>query len=319
MKVRHLRSAFTLVELLVVIAIISILMALLLPAVQQAREAARRSSCRNKLRQIGIALNGYEDLHRVLPSGYIHITGDNYQAQTGNPPDRTGDDNQLGYAWGALILPFLEHQNFHDEIDFERPPFDPANAVIREKQLPFFHCPSDTYSPDNWVVRDDSDPNNIERYATSSYCANWGPADASNNLDATPDAAEGVFFRNSATEILDIQDGTTHTIAIGERTNGPILGGLPPHPSFETAWMAAVRDIDTPGDDHGHMVLFDGQFTPNAAAGPGADRGVSAPHKAYGMFLFCDGSVHVVSENIYPDVWSAMLTINGNEITEFPK
>ncbi|QDU79404.1 hypothetical protein Pla110_11140 [Polystyrenella longa] len=318
MNYQHRRSAFTLVELLVVMAIISVLLGLLLPAVQQAREAARRTTCRNKLRQIGIALHGYESLHRVMPPGYLYMNGEDYQALTGDLPDRTDEDNQLGFAWGAYVLPFLEQDNYYAMIDFERPPFDTANAEIRETQLGFFHCPSDTYSPDNWVVRDDTDPNDVERYATSSYCASWGPATSSVNLDATPELAEGVFYRNSATKIKDIQDGTTHTIAIGERTNGPIMGGLPPHPSFETSWLAAVRDIDTPGDDHGHMVLFDGQFTPNTAVGPGADRGVSAPHTSYGLFLFCDGSVHPVTENISVEVYSNLLTINGNEVVSYP-
>lgn len=318
MKFRQSRSAFTLVELLVVMAIISILMAILLPAVQQAREAARRTSCRNKLKQIGIALHNYESLHRVLPPGYLYISGEDYQTLHGETPDRTIEDNQMGFAWGAYLLPFIEQENYYEEIDFERPPFDPVNKEIREKELGVFFWPSDIYSPDHKVVRDDTDPNDIEQYGPSSYFANWGPADASTNLEATPELAEGVFYRNSATAIGDIRDGTTHTVAIGERTNGPILGGLPPHPSFETAWFAAVHDIDTPGDDHGHMVLFDGQFTPNTVAGPGADRGVSSPHTSYGMFLFCDGSVHPITENISLDIYSDLLTINGGEIVEYP-
>ena len=191
-------------------------------------------------------------------------------------------------------------------------------------------CIRDRYSRDQFVVRDEN-ASPIEQYAGSSYAANWGPAfgftespdDDSDdvNLDATPDQSMGPFFRNSRTKFRDILDGTASTIALGERTNGPILNdlgtpiGLPPHPNFETAWFAAVRDIGELTDDHGHMVLFDAEFGPNQSrnADTGADRGVTAPHEGLAQFAFLDGSVHTISENVDLTVYRNIASIAGGE------
>ena len=326
------QSAFTLVELLVVIAIIGILIGLLLPAVQQVREAARRTSCKNNIRQLSLAMHNYESALGQFPPGYSYISGTEYAAQTGYPVAGGFEDaNHLGHGWGAHILPYIEQNNLHDLVDFKLPGFDPVNLDAREFQISTFLCPTDSWSPKNFVVRDDSSTP-VERYAAASYCASWGPAsgvaetpsDPSDdiNLDATPDASEGPFFRNSRTRFADVLDGTSSTLAIGERTNGPILDfdgnpiGVPPHPNFENVWFAAIRDIDAPDDDHGHMVLFDAEYGPNQArgAGTGADRGVSAPHGGLAQFGFLDGSVHTISETIDITTYRALASIKGGEV-----
>src|SRR5262245_48859233 len=102
---------FTLIELLVVIAIIAILIALLLPAVQQAREAARRTSCKNNLKQLGIALHSYHDAHRTLPPGYL------YRPNTGSTPP----SNAAGFSWGAMSLPFLDQANLYQQFNWNVP------------------------------------------------------------------------------------------------------------------------------------------------------------------------------------------------------
>ena len=331
------RRGFTLIELLVVIAIIAVLMAILLPAVQSAREAARRTQCKNNLKQIGVAMHNYESGFRSLPSGYLH----KYEAV----PQPT-EANHMGQAWGALLLPFLDQANLHADIDFNEPCFDPTNQLPRETSLPVFLCPSDNHSRKaEFVVRDES-ATPVEKYACASYAANWGPAkgvfdtpgDESDdvNLDASPApgteppnaqirAARGLFFRNSGVKVGEITDGISNTLSVGERHNGPILGegaqpltddGSGEHVLFENAWFSACRDIDEPSDDHGHMVLFDTEYGPNKARGDGtgADRGLAAPHVGMCQFLMADGAVRAISETIDLKTYRALSSRAASDI-----
>ncbi len=324
------RSGFTLVELLVVIAIIGVLIGMLIPAVQAVRAAARRTSCKNNLRQLALAMHNYESAYGKFPPGYSHMSGAEYAATTGYTvqPGYEGA-NHLGQAWGAHSLPFVEQNAVHERIDFRLPGFDPVNLSPANEQINVFLCPSDSWSFKNKVVRNEAS-NPIEQYAAASYCANWGPAsgaaDTPNdpsddwNLDATPDQSRGPFFRNSRTKFTSIKDGTSSTLCLGERTNGPIVDvngnpvGVPPHPNFENVWFAAIRDIDDPEDDHGHMVLFDAEYAPNRAFGPGADRGVSAPHGPLAQFAFMDGSVHTFNTSIDIEVYRALASMAGFEV-----
>jgi prepilin-type N-terminal cleavage/methylation domain-containing protein len=283
------QCGFTLVELLVVIAIIGVLVALLLPAVQAAREAARKASCKNNLRQIGIAFHNYEIAYKKFPPGYLYR------------PDPQG--NAAGYSWGAMLLPFLEQPAVYSEFDFRVPIFDNINRVPRERHLSVFLCPTDSKSRDGFVLM------GTERYAMASFVANFGPPD----LDDDQEQRDGVFSRNSATRLADITDGLTNTLATGERENGPFRRGAAHgiHFEYETTWSAAVREITDPTDDHGHMVLFQSGHPPNDPASD--DRDVSAPHSGIAQFLMCDGSVHAISETVDQQVYSAMSTRAGNE------
>ena len=123
----------------------------------------------------------------------------------------------------------------------------------------------------------------------------------------------GPFYRNSATKLRQISDGTSQTLMIGERQNGPFrtAGANGSHIAYETTWIGAVRDIDDSSDDHGHMVLFQTGHTPNAPDSD--DRDVSASHAGLAQFLLCDGSVHTVSEEIEMRVYEALGTMNGAE------
>lgn len=300
-------SGFTLVELLVVISIIGVLIGLLLPAVQYAREAARRAACQNNLKQISLALLNYESSLRKLPPGYLHKfgpSGSNYEA------------NHMGFSWGAMILPQLEQNAVYAEFDFVFPVWDARNLVARERHLSVFLCPTDPFSANNFVVRHDSSGVAQDRYAAGSYAACWGPSSETVNLDDTPLLSRGVYYRNSRTRLADITDGLSNTFAIGERTNGPIpqshvtTGG---HSLFETAWAAAARELTDLADDHGHMVLFETQFLPNQIDGD--DKGLSAPHNGVAQFALCDGSVHTISNKIDASVYDAFGTRSGGEIT----
>ena len=174
-KSRHLRrqapfaltTGFTLIELLVVIAIIAILIALLLPAVQQAREAARRLQCKNNLKQIGIALHNYHDTHQVFPKG--GYGGFMSAANASNPAvKQTG----LTLSWGAAILPGLDQANLLQQINQNEWYVHPDNVLIGQTVLPGYLCPS---VPSPEMLKPNGDQTSApERFARTDYGGNWG-------------------------------------------------------------------------------------------------------------------------------------------------
>jgi prepilin-type N-terminal cleavage/methylation domain-containing protein/prepilin-type processing-associated H-X9-DG protein len=298
------KRAFSLVEMLVVIAIVGILAAMLLPAIQSAREAARRSACKNNLRQIALGMHNFESAFGTLPPGYEHAEGP--------------QGNRRGYSWAARLLPFMEQSALYDRIDFKKPVFDNSNAAVRVEHIQTLLCPSDDVSPVGFVEM------GVEMYAMACYVANFGSPD----LDEDQDQAHGdsnplgpfsgpwgPFYRNSATRFSRITDGLSQTLMAGERQNGPFRaeGVHGPHFAYETTWIGAVRDINDPTDDHGHMILFQTGNPPNAPESD--DRDVSAPHEGLAQFLMCDGSVHFVSEEIDLEVYRALGTMNQAEAT----
>lgn len=287
---------FTLIELLVVIAIIAILVALLLPAVQQARESARRTQCRDHLRQLGLALHNYHDAHRTLPPGYT------YRPDASTTPVNNG----AGFGWGSMLLPYLDQAPLYAKLDFNQSLYSAANQGPREVHLPIFLCPTDSVSPGGYVEMGPVP----ERYAMCSYVASFGPPD----LDAVQEQREGLFSRNSRIRFSDVTDGLSNTLMCGERQNGPFRhGGVHGnHFSYETAWAGSIRDWDEPDDDHGHMTLFQTGHTPNHADSD--DRDVSAPHIGYANFLLGDGAVRAISENVSLEVYSNLGTRAGAEV-----
>jgi prepilin-type N-terminal cleavage/methylation domain-containing protein len=292
MRVTAPRRGFTLIELLVVIAIIAVLISLLLPAVQQARAAARRVSCTSNLKQLGLALHNYHDTHGALPPGYLY------------KPNPAG--NGMGFGWGAMILPFVEQANVYGQFRWDVPIWDPANLVVRETHLPVFLCPSDPHSERSWVEMGPLP----ERYAMGCYVACFGPPD----LDATQEKRDGLFSRNSRTRLGDATDGLSNTLMVGERENGPFrhAGVHGVHFEYETTWTGAVREWDDPTDDHGHMVLFQTAHTPNHPLSD--DRDVSASHQGYANFLLGDGSSRLISEQVDFGVYQALGTRAGGEV-----
>jgi prepilin-type N-terminal cleavage/methylation domain-containing protein len=287
------RKGFTLIELLVVIAVIAILIGLLLPAVQQAREAARRTQCKNNLKQIGLALHNYVEAHQVFPSGYTYMKG-------------ASGENIRGFSWGAMILPHLEESVAHEQFDWNAPIFDVKNEPVRMRHLKPFLCPSDPPSAENFVEMGPTP----EKYAMGCYVGNFGPPD----LDDTQEKRDGMFSRNSRTRIAEVRDGLSHTLLVGERVNGPFrtAGSHSVHVNYETTWCAAVREWTDPTDDHGHMVLFHTGHVPNARDSD--DRDVSAPHVGIAQFLLGDGSVRAIGESIDFAVYQALGTRAGREI-----
>ena len=225
------RSAgFTLIEVLVVIAIIAVLIALLVPAVQKVREAASRTQCQNNLHQIGVAMHNYYDANKCFPAGYV--------CQPQSDPTFTGP----GWGWAALLLPYLEQGNLANQINFKLPVEDPSNLVARTTMLPVFVCPSDTSTGIFTIYG--ANNNALVQAATNSYAACQG---VGIDLDDDLDDGNGMFFRNSKVTFADIPDGSSNTIAVGERasllTQAPWAGAV----SFGTTRVTPGAPVSNPG------------------------------------------------------------------------
>jgi prepilin-type N-terminal cleavage/methylation domain-containing protein/prepilin-type processing-associated H-X9-DG protein len=201
------RQGFTLIELLVVIAIIAVLIALLLPAVQAACEAARRAHCINNLKQMGRALANYHDTIGTFPMSYAgqrkFIDGSTDTAQ--------------GWAWSSLILPQLEQTAIYAAINISLPVEAAQNTTIVQTMVKTYLCPSDP-TPSGTFPIDDGTGNVLANLTPSSYAACVGndAADSTTGLNNNG-IGNGVLFRNSATPIAAITDGTSQTIIVGER------------------------------------------------------------------------------------------------------
>jgi prepilin-type N-terminal cleavage/methylation domain-containing protein len=290
---------FTLIELLVVIAIIAILIALLLPAVQQAREAARRTQCRNHLKQIGLALHNYHDTHGTLPFSAMYFG-----------PALTYTSNR-GWAWSAMILPYIDQAPAYNQINFgDYIPTNPTNVAVIKNPVPIATCPSDVVP----AVRPHGLPTQplyVAAHASSSYVVNGGPFNTGDRAvppGSPPSlferAARGLFFYDSSVRFRDVSDGLSNTIAVGEirylerLTPQQAGGGRDWNGLWYGAWF--------PGNStpHGNNVLAlqrTGETVMNVPLGAGEGplrRGFHSMHEGGAHFLLGDGSVRFISENI---------------------
>jgi prepilin-type N-terminal cleavage/methylation domain-containing protein len=203
------RQGFTLIELLVVIAVIGVLVGLLLPAVQASREAARRATCINNLKQIGLAVHNYADAHRTLPPGYLSSYDPTISSDTGP-----------GWGWGSMILPQFEQQPVFNAVNFVVPIHYPDHSTVRSTLLSSFVCPSDEM-PRIWTAtfgfvrvvfgRVISDIVPICDVPASNYVGVFGVGEPGVDGD-------GVFFRGSALGFNAITDGLSQTFLVGERS-----------------------------------------------------------------------------------------------------
>lgn len=301
------RTAFTLVELLVVIAIIGILVGLLLPAVQSAREAARRLQCSNNLKQIGLAMHNYHDTHGSLPFGMGGT-----RAATGGP----------GYSAVSLMLPFLEQSALHGSIDFRFPLTDPINAFAKSQTVAGFLCPSD---------RDNPQP---QAGGAINYMASKGSLHLWNDT-----SQNGVFIVFKSLRFRDIQDGLSHTAAFSERllsdgNNGFVsaesdvfLGSGNPATLDDTITLCDAVDISNLANQFPIFMgapWINGQhtythtdtpnrrscgFMPGKATMPATSR-----HPSGVQLLRCDGSVRFTAETIDRLTWRAIGTRAGGEV-----
>lgn len=332
------RNGFTLIELLVVIAIIAILVALLLPAVQQAREAARRSSCKNNLKQMGLALHNYHDTYNVFPPGNVIA-------------------NHHSTAW-VHLLPQLEAGNVYDQLDFNRNVgfyFGATSAAanrpaLNGTKIPAYSCPSsplpDTKNQPCGACTGYTDTTLF----AGSYILIRGANDHSstdNTASRGPVSQGGIFWHNSNARMRDITDGTSNTMVIGEQGDYVFSSGNtrqdPRTQGASGFWMGHNADSnDVSGNGtydssstnsarcfnlttiHDQVPIgFRGWLTADGSGSPGTRREdcntplVSA-HKGGVQILLGDGAVRFLSENVNMQTARNLANKNdGNVIGEF--
>lgn len=309
MKNRSSRSkGFTLIELLVVIAIIAILIALLLPAVQQAREAARRTQCKNNLKQLGLALHNYHDTFNIFPiqAGLANIGTDVAHPRPNQP--WTGGRHRKG-SMLVQLLPYIEQANLYNQIPFANDVdawfFNVANGV-RTQNIPAFLCPSDTIS----VNRDRAHANYMASMGhqrmsdRSGWCANQWPgntlgtgANAGHGTSINIAQISGIFARGAAAaKMRDITDGTTNTILMAESrpdcNDHGAQGWFSSNGTFMLATTAPIN-FNTCRNKPGYMPRTCNDWSSWQTSG-----GIKSLHTGGAQALMCDGSVHFLSENM---------------------
>jgi prepilin-type N-terminal cleavage/methylation domain-containing protein/prepilin-type processing-associated H-X9-DG protein len=294
------RRGFTLIELLAVLSIVGLLCALLLPAVHAAREAARRAGCSNNLRQMGLALQGYHDARGSFPMGYV--------ASSDTDPYVTSP----GWGWAAMILPHLEQAPLFASANFGLPVERPENFTTRVAALDTYTCPADR-NPGLYTATDQSGAV-VGVFRTNSYAACYG---AGLEIDDQPSSGNGLFRRNLVVRLSEVRDGSSSTIAVGERgaclVRTPWCGApdgaismFTPNSSFEGYPAGAIGR----GAELVVAHVDDVQFN---APGTGPDDFYS-PHPLGGNFLFADGSVRFVRDTVDLAVLRALCTRDLGEV-----
>ena len=329
MKTIRRKRGFTLIELLVVIAIIAILIALLLPAVQQAREAARRTQCKNNLKQLGLAFHNYHDVYNRFPPGYVDFRDAGFTAAQ-------LDDNGH-WAWSAFLMPYIEQAALYNQLNVGNvtgsAAYD-ANQSSLQQTFNAFRCPSDAGAPNI------HNPGTSPGYAIdlpgpggtntglpiSNYVVANNIVSVRNRRSNTPNRGDvgaiGAFYRNSNTAIRDITDGTSNTILAGERAyrlgnflmhagtlflvrgNGGSAGGGPTAQDNGPSWNQGLMTIAASCRYPINPVL-----TTNGSSA--LNQSFSSRHEGGAQFLMGDGAVRFISENIEADISGAPWVTNS--------
>jgi len=283
--------AFTLIELLMVIAVIALLIALILPALQSARETARRSQCANNLLQFGLAMGNYASAHNVLPPGVVDTKGPIRNLPQG-----------YHFSWVVQILPFIEQNNVYRRFDFRYGAYHSSNTTAASAVIWTFICPSDA------------------RRTTTNYVGCHNDADAP--IDANN---QGVLYLNSRISYDDITDGPAYTILLGEIIGGgPSLGWASGTRSTlrntgrrlnepDLLWQAMGRGPfdaaeNRPQPDEMQKLVDDGLLA------VGYTGGFSSHHGFGANFLFCNGTVRFVRQSVNPSIYRCLGNRNDGEL-----
>ena len=306
------RIGFTLVELLVVIAVIGVLVALLLPAVQAAREAARRAQCSNNLKQIGLATHNYHDTLKSFPPGALCASSIGGSLHP---------NNRAGWAWSTYILPYCEQENLAQQLNIGKQNLALVPAELRATQIHAYLCPSDSH-PDINMERH----GNNQGYGTSNYAGNSGDSLTIAIITGTPptmyhcgsfvftnahkaqfrDSHSGTLIPGLGMKFRDIQDGTANTILVGERDYRDRR-----HGNHHAGNWGGVETL-TSGELSHILTYFDGSnMTINAGSG-GTNSLVmgepydswSSQHPGGAQFVLTDGSTRFIAETIENQTFS---------------
>ena len=295
-RTRSPSRGFTLVELLVVIAIIGLLVALLLPAIQASREAARRSSCSNNLKQIGLALGSYESALKVYP------------------PSRTSEFLSLwsplrlqnNHSWASIIMPYLEQGNLHESIDYSEPALAIANRQAAATIVKVYRCPSYTGEPYS-QFEEFTDAGAL--YAIGNYAALgattvghlWG-------VDLKPD---GVMFPLSEIKPADVTDGLSQTVLIAESREQDMRAWI----DGRTAAVTALRFDDSDFSTYaGEEISLN--YAPYYQYDITMRYGPSSEHPGGAFHLYGDGSVHYLVDGIAVPTYLAICTRESGETVD---
>jgi prepilin-type processing-associated H-X9-DG protein len=282
----------TLVELLVVITIIGVLVALLIPAIQAAREASRRSSCANNLHQLGVAIQVYHGTHKSFPSGaHLHKRV-----------------SELGISWRVMILPQLDENVLYERMN-PTPEGGASNEAGRGLTLDVFVCPSDPPTPMTFVE--------------SNYSGVAGPGREGRRRVFPTDmvcgdiCTDGALFPGSQTRIGEIEDGTSHTLAIGERNytfRDWIMGATwLGKPTILQICTGATSNIRYPVNTYGFYVKDSEAPVPNPKPMLLNDLYFGSFHPGGAQFSLADGSVQMLSDGMDFTVFEDLSTIAGHE------
>lgn len=339
------KRGFTLVELLVVIAIIGVLVSLLLPAVQAAREAARRVSCLNKIRQIGLAAMNYESQYGYFPAAADYEGSIDYCAEDGGAvvvsPGGGPGTCESGAPWTVLLLPFLEQQPLYDlfsiesgfvsVLDIQTCKNNQSPTLLQQTPLSIWHCPSDP------VIADEGN------LATCYHACNGGGNPSFTNPNVDPNSncqnedcnvacrgsawnnlehfKNGIIYPTSNTKISEISDGTTNTIMFGENRLHFLPGMQPNPPGRFTGWAspsimtnvhgcpvnvsAAAKSINETTNSSGRFIITT-SVQGDRTHYWDADTSFSSNHPGGAHFAMGDSSGHFLSEDLDIEIYRSM-------------